>query len=146
MSFSFSHIPIGLGLATAAHIHLCRNNLVHAERLRQKHQDHDLRMQTLSDMVVLTEVIELLDDAIDSISTTAKHQPPERLRSKKIHASKVFREEKRNKSGINRQNENQIQAPVRESAPSSPIPLEVSAGMSVQTLAFNYPFESPLSS
>ncbi|KAI9240708.1 MAG: hypothetical protein BYD32DRAFT_484652 [Podila humilis] len=119
MSFSFSHIPIGLGLATAAHIHLCRKNLAHAERLRQRHQDQNLTMQTLSDMVVLTEVIELLDGTIDSISTMHPKQ-----RSKRTQNSKAYQcKESPSKLKINGSNE----VAVRQSAPSLPIPLELSA-------------------
>lgn len=131
MSFSFSHIPIGLGLATAAHIHLCRNNLVHAERLRQRHHDYDLKMRTLSDMVVLTEVIELLDNTIDSISSTTQ-RPSQR--SRRTNTSRAYRKEKRGKSEIKRLNENQIQAPVWGNSSSLAIPLELSAGMNLYIL------------
>lgn len=121
MSFSFSHIPIGLGLATAAHIHLCRKNLAHAERLRQRHQDQNLTVQTLSDMVVLTEVIGLLDGTIDSISTMHPKQRSRRTQNSKTYQCK----EKPSKPKINGSNE----MAARQSAPSPLIPLELSAGV-----------------
>lgn len=69
--FSLTSLPIGLGLTTAAHVHLFNRSLAKTKEQRQHYQVHqqlreiEMIVQSLEDMANLTEIVELLNITLD---------------------------------------------------------------------------------
>lgn len=69
--FSLTSLPIGLGLTTAAHVHLFNRSLAKTQEQRQHYQAHqqlreiEMIVQSLQDMANLTEIIELLNITLE---------------------------------------------------------------------------------
>ncbi|KAF9329317.1 hypothetical protein BG006_007580 [Podila minutissima] len=69
--FSLTSLPIGLGLTTAAHVHLFNRCLAKTKEQRQHYQVHqqlreiEMIVQSLQDMANLTEIVELLNITLD---------------------------------------------------------------------------------
>ncbi|KAG0332607.1 hypothetical protein BG000_009878 [Podila horticola] len=71
LGFSLTSLPIGLGLTTAAHVHLFNRSLAKTKEQRQHYQVHqqlreiEMIVQSLEDMANLTEIVELLNITLD---------------------------------------------------------------------------------
>ncbi|KAF8987954.1 hypothetical protein BGZ52_001790 [Haplosporangium bisporale] len=69
--FSLTSLPIGLGLTTAAHVHLFNRSLAKTQEQRQHYQVHqqlreiEMIVQSLQDMANLTEIVELLNITLE---------------------------------------------------------------------------------
>ncbi|KAF9955270.1 hypothetical protein BGZ72_003893 [Mortierella alpina] len=73
-SLSLSAFPIGLGLTTAAHVHLCKRNFARAEKHRTQYllqhniSQLDMLSQSLEDLNALTEMIDNLSTVLERFS------------------------------------------------------------------------------
>lgn len=69
--FSLTSLPIGLGLTTAAHVHLFNRSLAKTQEQCQHYQVHQqlreiaMIVQSLQDMASLTEIVELLNITLE---------------------------------------------------------------------------------
>ncbi|CAO3570898.1 unnamed protein product [Mortierella alpina] len=77
---SLSAFPIGLGLTTAAHVHLCQRNIARAEKHRSRyllqHNIAQLEMlsQSLEDLNALTDMIDNINTVLDRFSGPRTHK------------------------------------------------------------------------
>ncbi|KAF9966122.1 hypothetical protein BGZ70_003252 [Mortierella alpina] len=79
-TMSLSAFPIGMGLTTAAHVHLCQRNIARAEKYRSQYQlQHnisqlDMLSQSLEDLNALTDMIDNLNTVLDRFSSPRTHK------------------------------------------------------------------------
>ncbi|KAF9282165.1 hypothetical protein BGZ68_006170 [Mortierella alpina] len=115
-SLSLSAFPIGLGLTTAAHVHLCKRNIARAEKHRTQYllqhniSQLDMLSQSLEDLNTLTDMIDDLNTVLERFSgprthrrrsrrpkplgqprmkTTDAHDPAERSRGSTSHEASL---------------------------------------------------------
>ncbi|KAF9990665.1 hypothetical protein BGZ75_000483 [Mortierella antarctica] len=94
-SLTLSAFPIGLGLTTAAHAHLCKRNIARAEKHRSQYllqhniSQLDMLSQSLEDLNALTDMIDNLNTVLERFSGPRTHKrrpkrpkPPAKPRNK----------------------------------------------------------------
>ncbi|KAG0352747.1 hypothetical protein BG005_007847 [Podila minutissima] len=93
--FSLTSLPIGLGLTTAAHVHLFNRCLAKTKEQRQHYQVHqqlreiEMIVQSLQDMANLTEIVELLNITLDKFPNHHSGKVRRRQKFKRVDPHSV---------------------------------------------------------
>ncbi|KAF9419454.1 hypothetical protein BGZ76_004241, partial [Entomortierella beljakovae] len=91
-SFSFTAIPLGLGLSTLAHLHLCNRNLAQAENerrrciaLSERYQINNF-LQSCNEKALLSELIHLLEQTLHISEDTSLLHTSTQIRANHRHS------------------------------------------------------------